>query len=90
MVCGDTGITHLATALRTPSVVLFGPAPPWLWGPPADRRWHRTLRGSNGSPDLDPGPERLLRITVDDVLESLVDLPEPGGAPGCVEAQRAV
>src|SRR4029453_232522 len=34
VVCGDTGIAHLATALRTPSVVLFGPTSPALWGPP--------------------------------------------------------
>jgi ADP-heptose:LPS heptosyltransferase len=30
----DTGAAHLASAYATPSVVLFGPAPPEEWGPP--------------------------------------------------------
>src|SRR5207253_2199406 len=69
VVCGDTGLAHLATATRTPSVVLFGPVSPALWGPPADRAWHRTLwAGRAGDPhgsEPDPG---LLAIAVDDVL----------------------
>lgn len=36
VVCGDTGVAHLASAYRTPSVVLFGPVPARRWGPPAD------------------------------------------------------
>ena len=40
----DTGVAHLATAYAVPSVVLFGPAPPARWGPPARPRhvvlWH--------------------------------------------------
>jgi ADP-heptose:LPS heptosyltransferase len=44
VVCGDTGIAHLATAYRTPSVVLFGPMSPHWWGPPPDRPRHRALR----------------------------------------------
>ncbi|MDP8970228.1 MAG: hypothetical protein M3N52_06995, partial [Actinomycetota bacterium] len=49
VVCGDTGVGHLATALRTPSVLLFGPTSPARWGPPPDRPWHRALwAGSDG------------------------------------------
>lgn len=76
VVSGDTGIAHLATALATPSVVLFGPVPPPWWGPPPERPWHRALwAGSTGDPHggrADPG---LLRITVDDVQGALADLP---------------
>ncbi|WP_173924174.1 glycosyltransferase family 9 protein [Agromyces sp. Marseille-P2726] len=35
VVSGDTGAAHLASAYHRPSVVLFGPAPPEEWGPPA-------------------------------------------------------
>jgi ADP-heptose:LPS heptosyltransferase len=77
VVCGDTGIAHLATALRTPSVVLFGPTSPALWGPPPDRPWHRALwAGTSGDPHgrfPDPG---LLAIAPDQVIEALADLPE--------------
>jgi ADP-heptose:LPS heptosyltransferase len=82
VVCGDTGIAHLATALRTPSVVLFGPTSPALWGPPPERPWHRALwAGTSGDPHghlPDPG---LLAIGVDQVTEALADLP-PAAAPG--------
>ncbi len=43
LISADTGIAHLATAYRTPSVVLFGPVRPDHWGPPPDRPWHRVL-----------------------------------------------
>jgi ADP-heptose:LPS heptosyltransferase len=69
LLCGDTGVAHLATALGIPSVVLFGPVPPSEWGPPPDRPQHVALwaghRGDPHAADVDPG---LLRITVDDVL----------------------
>ena len=65
----------MRTALRTPSVVLFGPVSPALWGPPAERTWHRVLwTGTTGDPHgsfPDPG---LLAITVDDVVAALDDL----------------
>jgi ADP-heptose:LPS heptosyltransferase len=73
VVCGDTGVGHLATALGTPSVLLFGPVSPAQWGPPrcaAER--HRVLwAGESGDPhgqSPDPG---LLRITVARVLDAL-------------------
>jgi ADP-heptose:LPS heptosyltransferase len=77
VVCGDTGVAHLATALGTPSVVLFGPTSPSLWGPPAERPWHRALwAGRTGDPHaatLDPG---LAMIGVADVLTALADVTE--------------
>jgi ADP-heptose:LPS heptosyltransferase len=83
VVCGDTGVAHLATALGTPSVVLFGPTAPSRWGPPVDRPWHRALwSGRTGDPhatEPDPG---LLQLTVDDVLAALADLPANPARPG--------
>jgi ADP-heptose:LPS heptosyltransferase len=78
VVCGDTGVAHLATALRTPSVVLFGPTSPALWGPPPDRPWHRSLwAGSRGDPHGERPDPGLLAIEVDQVLDALADLPAP-------------
>jgi ADP-heptose:LPS heptosyltransferase len=72
IVCGDTGIAHIATALRIPSVVLFGPTSPRYWGPPSSRPYHRVIwRGILGDPHapyVDPG---LASITVDEVLGEL-------------------
>ncbi|HEX2053425.1 MAG TPA: glycosyltransferase family 9 protein [Actinomycetota bacterium] len=77
VLCADTGVAHLATATRTPSVVLFGPTSPQRWGPPPDRPWHQALwHGSVGDP-LGAEPDRgLLAITVDEVLAALERLPE--------------
>jgi ADP-heptose:LPS heptosyltransferase len=75
VVCGDTGVGHLATAFGTPSVVLFGPTSPKRWGPPPDRREHRVLwAGIAGDPHarvIHPG---LLRIEVAAVLNELAQL----------------
>ena len=77
VVCGDTGVAHLATALRTPSVVLFGPVAPSEWGPPPDRTWHRALwAGKRGDPHADSPDPGLLEIRVPDVLLELSELPE--------------
>jgi ADP-heptose:LPS heptosyltransferase len=69
VVCGDTGVAHLASAYGTPSVLLFGPTPPALWGPPARPQhivlWHVTGRGDPWAAVPDPA---LLRITVAEVV----------------------
>jgi len=69
VVAPDTGVGHLATATGTASVLLFGPTPPRLWGPPPERARHRVLwAGRSGDPlgsRPDPG---LLCLTPEMVL----------------------
>ncbi|MFN2449566.1 MAG: glycosyltransferase family 9 protein [Candidatus Baltobacteraceae bacterium] len=71
VICGDTGIAHLAGAFDVPSVVLFGPTSPKHWGPPV-RGVHRIIwHGKLGDPHaryVDPG---LASITVSEVLAEL-------------------
>lgn len=72
VVCGDTGVGHLASAFRTPSVLLFGPTPPALWGPPNHPRhvvlWHGT--GRTDPWGARPGPE-LMAIEPDEVIAAV-------------------
>jgi len=69
----DTGAAHLASAYGIPSVVVFGPAPPEAWGPPAAGR-HLVLtdasvrRGDVFAEDPDPA---LLAVGPGDVLEAV-------------------
>ena len=77
VICGDTGLAHLASNYRTPSVLLFGPVSPALWGPPPDGP-HRVLWHGDGAGDphgrqADPA---LLAITVAEVLDAVGALPE--------------
>jgi ADP-heptose:LPS heptosyltransferase len=78
VVSGDTGVAHLATGYRVPSVVMFGPEPPWRWGPPAGRPWHRVLWP--GAADRRAGVVRrqvgatgghVAAITVEEVLSAV-------------------
>jgi ADP-heptose:LPS heptosyltransferase len=70
VVCGDTGVGHLASAFGTPSVVLFGPTPPSRWGPPTggphEVVWHGSETGDPWGAQVDPA---LLRVGVDEVLD---------------------
>jgi ADP-heptose:LPS heptosyltransferase len=72
VVCGDTGVAHLATAFAIPSVVLFGPTSPATWGPPADRPHHRVLwHGTTGNPHADRPDPGLLAIDPEHVIQEL-------------------
>ncbi len=82
LVSGDTGIAHLASALRTPSVVLFGPVSPQVWGPPRRPQhvvlWHGTGDGDPWAETPDPA---LLQISVSEVLAAVgrvIALPPQG------------
>ncbi|GAA1999766.1 glycosyltransferase family 9 protein [Brevibacterium samyangense] len=74
----DTGVAHLASAYGRPSVVLFGPVGPELWGPPPGP--HRVLtdvsvrRGDVRATDPDPA---LLAVTAADVLAEARALLQP-------------
>ncbi|HET8603952.1 MAG TPA: SpoIIE family protein phosphatase [Marmoricola sp.] len=76
VVCGDTGVGHLASAFTTPSVLLFGPTPPHRWGPP-DAGPHTVVWRGSGVGNLWEGrPDpALLRIGVAEVLEACEALP---------------
>jgi hypothetical protein len=86
LLCGDTGVAHLATALATPSVLLFGPVAPSAWGPAVDPDLHVVLWHGDGTGDphgAEPDPH-LLRITVEEVLDAAAWL---SGADGLQRAE---
>ena len=82
VVCGDTGIGHLATAYRVPSVLLFGPTPPANWGPTIDQDRHVVLwQGETGDPfGAEPAPG-LLRVGVPEVVTRARELLAFRGVP---------
>ncbi|MFI0409370.1 glycosyltransferase family 9 protein [Actinomadura sp. 3N508] len=71
VICGDTGVAHLATAFRTPSVLLFGPTPPGRWGPPPGRAEHHVLwTGHRGDPHGRVPCPGLLEISADQAVDA--------------------
>jgi ADP-heptose:LPS heptosyltransferase len=71
LACGDTGVAHLATALGKPSVVLFGPTPPALWGPPSAGRHTVLWKGRASDPFADRPAPGLLAIQPAEVTRAL-------------------
>jgi ADP-heptose:LPS heptosyltransferase len=76
VICGDTGVAHLASAFATPSVVLFGPVAPALWGPPAVGPHIVLWAGRRGDPHGNRPDPGLLKIGVREVLDAAGDLLE--------------
>lgn len=74
LVCGDTGVGHIATATGTPSVLLFGPTPPNRWGPRGSGPHIAVWAGDKGDPHADLPHRGLLLITVSRVLEATESL----------------
>lgn len=72
--CGDTGVAHLATAFGKPSVVLFGPTPPALWGPPPGHRHTVLWKGRRSDPLADRPAPGLLAIQPPEVVTALAAL----------------
>jgi ADP-heptose:LPS heptosyltransferase len=89
VLCGDTGVAHLATAFGTPSVLLFGPMPPERWGPPASGPhtviWHGAGVGDPWADRVDPA---LLRIGVEEVVARSLDRLEAGRETGSGTGSR--
>jgi ADP-heptose:LPS heptosyltransferase len=74
LICGDTGVGHIATATGAPSVLLFGPTPPNRWGPRGTGPHIAMWAGDRGDPHADQPHSGLLLITVSRVLEATESL----------------
>ena len=77
--CNDTGVMHMAGALRVPTVALFGPTDPDLWKPPADEV---VVIRSPEQRDDPRGPEFgwMENINPREVWETWKGLPDRGKA----------
>ncbi|HJU70518.1 MAG TPA: glycosyltransferase family 9 protein [Paucimonas sp.] len=62
LICNDTGVSHIASGLAVPSVVVFGTADMERWGP-IDRVRHRCVRGADGAEAILAQARSLLDAT---------------------------
>lgn len=75
VVSGDTGVAHLASGYRIPSVVLFGPVSPAQCGPPTGGPHIALWAGRSGDPHGTVVDRGLLAIDVADVVDAVYQLP---------------
>jgi ADP-heptose:LPS heptosyltransferase len=72
----DSGPAHLARAVGTPTVVVFGPGSPTVWCPPGARAVQRTSGcvGCRQPRCYQPRRECLLDLATDEVLAAAISL----------------
>lgn len=64
-VSADTGVAHLAAAVGTPSVVVFGPESPVRWGPPPSHPHHLVHEPGVAARDLPAEPSEVAALALD-------------------------
>jgi ADP-heptose:LPS heptosyltransferase len=72
----DSGVTHLAAALDIPTVAVFGPTDPALWGPLGDRVTilSRRKEGCHVGDGACQGCNCLDLVTAEDVMRALANM----------------
>lgn len=60
----DSGVTHLAASVGTPTVAIFGPTDPRAWGPYGGEEWRGDREWANGVAVLRSGTHRALRASI--------------------------
>ncbi|MFL5802027.1 MAG: glycosyltransferase family 9 protein [Roseiflexaceae bacterium] len=88
LISNDTGAAHLAVAVGTPSVVLFGPGRPSEWGP-LDRQRHLVIDAWALAGYAEDPAEALRRLPVEPVLAACLDAVERIGKQHTAEEQHA-
>ena len=78
LLTNDTGTMHLAIALKTKTVSLFGPTDSKIYGPYQDYNMHKVIQADgdfvNIAPKKQRGSEGMALITVDQVLDKTCEV----------------
>ncbi|MCI0527077.1 MAG: glycosyltransferase family 9 protein [Nitrospira sp.] len=72
----DSGVTHLAAALGIPTVAMFGPTDPHLWGPVGRhvRVISRRIEGRHAEGNICQGCGCLDLVSAEDVIQALAEI----------------